>query len=72
MSRKGPKRAGDHEIAPLTLERVAELAVVVADPEYVLGPQDHVDLINALADLVGRIRADEIGLTLTKANEVTA
>jgi hypothetical protein len=72
MSRKAPKRAGDTNPAPLTLERVAELAVVVADPEYVLGPQDHIDLINSLADLVGRIRADEIGRTLSQAEEVLA
>ncbi|HEY6923259.1 MAG TPA: hypothetical protein VI653_07320 [Steroidobacteraceae bacterium] len=72
MSRKPPKRVGDHEPAPLTPERVAELAVVVADPCYVLGPQDQLDLVNALADLVGRMRADEIGNSMSETKEVAA
>lgn len=72
MSRKAAKRAGDSNPAPLTPERVAELAVDVADPEYVLGPQDQADLINALSDLVGRMRADEIGRKLSHPEEVEA
>ena len=72
MTRKGPKRAGDTEVAPLTPARLAELAVIVTDPCYVPGPLDQVDLVNAIGDLVGRMRADEIGQTLTETKEAAA
>ena len=72
MTRKGPKRAGETEVAPLTPERLAELAIIVADPCYVPGPLDQVDLVNAIGDLAGRMRADEIGKTMTEPKEATA
>lgn len=60
MNRKPPKRAGEPAHKPLTTTRMAELAVIVTDPAYVLGPQDEADLTEALRELLLRRREEEL------------
>lgn len=60
MIRKPPKRAGEPAHKPLTTARMAELAVIVTDSTYALGPQDEADLVEALRELLLRRRADEL------------
>lgn len=60
MIRKPPKRVGEPAHKPLTTARMAELAVIVTEPGYVLGPQDEVDLTEALRELLLRRRAEEL------------
>jgi hypothetical protein len=44
---------------------MAELAVIIAEPSYVLGPQDEADLVEALRELVDRRRAEELASKLS-------
>jgi hypothetical protein len=55
VKRKGPKSAGP----ALTTARMAELAETIADPAYVLGPQDEADLVEALRELLERRRTEQ-------------
>ena len=50
--RKPPKRAGDTAHAPLTILRIADLAGLVVDPNFVAGPLDQEDLREALLELI--------------------
>lgn len=45
-------------LPPLTNKRVAELAEIIADPLYAVGPQDEQDIIEALRELVERRNAE--------------
>lgn len=65
MTRKPPHRAGDSSLPPLTTQRMAELAEIISDPTYAVGPQDEIDIIEALRELVDRRRAEHIILSLT-------
>lgn len=54
------KRKGPHSASPpLTTARMAELAVIIADQACVLGPQDEVDLVEALRELIEKRRLEE-------------
>lgn len=55
MTRKAPKRAGE-EKAAVTAERLEELAVMVIDPTFELGPLDREDLREALCETM-RLRS---------------
>jgi hypothetical protein len=57
MSRK---RSNTADRDPLTTQRIAELAEVIASEVYVVGPQDQKDIIEALRELVDRRNADRI------------
>lgn len=65
MIRKPPHRAGDSSLPPLTEQRLAELAEIIVDPTYAVGPQDEADIIEALRELVDRRRAERIVQALT-------
>lgn len=61
MKRIGPKRVGAKpENPPLNTARMADLAALVVDPNYLLGPQDEADLVEALRELVDRRHAEEL------------
>lgn len=65
MTRKPPKRAGESHQPPLTTQRLAELAEIISDPTYAVGPQDEADMIEALRELVDRRHAERIIQSLT-------
>lgn len=65
MTRKPPKRAGESHQPSLTIMRLVELAEVVSDSTYVIGPQDQADLIESLRELVERRHTEEIVRALT-------
>ena len=60
MTRKPPKRAGESCPPALTTQRLAELVEIIADPCYVVGPQDEIDIIEALRELVDRRNAERV------------
>ncbi len=45
---------------PLTTQRLAELAEIIADEHYEVGPQDERDVIEALRELVERRNAEAL------------
>lgn len=63
--RKPPRRAGDSRLPPLTEHRLAELAEIISDPTYAVGPQDEADMIEALRELVDRRHAERLIQSLT-------
>jgi uncharacterized membrane protein YgcG len=59
MSSERKKRgAAKPENPPLNTTRMAELAALVVDHNYALGPQDEADLVEALRELVDRRHAE--------------
>lgn len=69
MNRKQSKRAGEYHQPSLTIARLVELAEVVSDSTYVIGPQDQSDLIESLRELVERRHTEEIVRALTVDDE---
>lgn len=63
--RKPPKRVGASERKPpLTNVRLVELAEIVADESFVVGPQDQADLVQALHELVDRRDGEALAAAL--------
>lgn len=69
MTRKPPQRAGESRQPTLTTQRLAELAEIITDPTYAVGPQDEEDIIEALRELVDRRHAERIIQSLTIEDE---
>lgn len=65
MTRQPPHRAVESRLPPLTEQRLAELAEIITDPTYEVGPQDEADIIEALRELVDRRHAERIIQALT-------
>lgn len=64
MTRKPPKRAGESKSAEIPTPRITELADIVVDDHYVLGPRDVSDLVELLYELADRRDAEQLRQTL--------
>lgn len=60
MTRKSPNRAGETSKPPLTRLRIADLAHIISEPGYALGPQDEADLIEVCLECVERRCAEAL------------
>ncbi len=59
------RKHADPKPKPLTTQRLAELAEIIADEHYEVGPQDERDVIEALRELVERRNAERLIQSLT-------
>lgn len=69
MTRKPPKRANEPSHTRLETERLCDLAHILSDDTYVVGPQDEADIIDALLELVYRRNAERLIQSLTVDEE---